>query len=338
MEKERSWYFKIPSGSGAVEDLSDQITGDLRDYVEHCLDICLENDSAQEFDINSPTTEIYSIVHGYLEQSDDTKIVGIANRLMREEKAVQAKIEQLKTNVLPGNLLLTYRERENTKEFRIIKVDSEEFLDDSTLTKRTGPPDKPRIFKSCLFQFNSKCTLMRVDVYMRSAAVYWHDAFLELTAKRTAEQNTRDAFNAIDSVLKSKVKNDSPGDYAVLRNSILCAFRSGDQYDHSTMLSIVSGYEFSNATIKRESLLKELSSLPDKKHFDRQFQTDTTTLRKRYLQTEIPLRNDMALVLKSPISDFKSAVFEQFRDGQNFVIIQTDRPIGLTKMIDDANS
>lgn len=58
-------------------------------------------------------------------------------------------------------------------------------------------------------------------IYVSNSGKYWADDFLELRELSTDAQNTKRAFNAIDTILTKEVKKNAPSDYTVIRNTFV---------------------------------------------------------------------------------------------------------------------
>lgn len=199
----------------------------------------------------------------------------IAQRLFDKEKLKQEQIYHMGQNVKKGSLIQAAIKNGDNYSYLLAKVEHSSFVDDSDFSFKSGfSSEQKKIWKTCIFNCSIENEIVTIDeakIYVNNSGKYWADDFLELKELSTDAQNTKRAFNAIDSILIKEVKKNAPGDYTVIRNTFVGYMKRERQLDYNEMVSeILDNYDAD--TLSQENICElknKLIELPEKKKFDK---------------------------------------------------------------------
>jgi len=140
------------------------------------------------------------------------------------------------------------------------------------------------------------------------------------------EDNTENAFDAIDKNIFNKLKKEFPQDYTFLRNSTVRYFRAKDSFNMQDYLDEGLGeYKPYNEKLNIHDLKEKIKKLPteSKNPFDEQFNIVKDKIKARFIN-KIHLTHQIDLVLKEDIFDLKSVVTAwKDTDGTKYVKIKS---------------
>lgn len=295
---------------------SRQIMPKFGEYIEQLVDYISKQTSVREYKTQSIGTEVIGSVLNICKNQTDQDVIEhnvnmIAERLLREERSVQEKIDRMDIKVQKGSLILALLENEGNMQFLIAKVEHTDFFDDVDYSIKSGfSKDAKKIWKTCLFEIDDvSATQFVAKIYSNTAAKYWWYDFLELQELQSDENNTKRAFQAVESTLNKVIKKESPYDYMVIRNSIYLYFNSVDYFDYTDMLnSTVKNYTPNDMTEERKGeLLRKLQALPEESHFDHQF-TPVSSIIKPKMKKTYDVYNGIQLRVLGAIEDIKDVI------------------------------
>ena len=118
-------------------------------------------------------------------------------------------------------------------------------------------------------------------------------------------------YDAVNSVLLVKVKRVSVRNYYEIRNYLIVSLKTEGQFNYFAFVDEIMKYQFDDA-VNRDALEKKLRELPEKKHFDTQFNTSPKAIQAR-LKKNFDLTTDIKLYIDGPI-DFSK--IESITDNQ----------------------
>jgi hypothetical protein len=157
---------------------------------------------------------------------------------------------------------------------------------------------------------------------------YWWKEFLELTKVYSDEDNTENAFEAIDKGVFTKIKKKHPQDYLHLRNSTVHYFRANENFDMQEYLDTVIGnYTPFDSSLDVSEIKTQIRQLPSKPRtpFDEQFTIVKAKIRAKFLNT-IPLTSQIDLHLKEDIPNLETIITaEKDADGTRYVKIKSEQ-------------
>jgi hypothetical protein len=309
-------------------DTFDEYVGELIAHIN-------TNNSVRDYKTRSSNTEVISCILQILEHRTEADVVLektniIANRLLSKEIEAQGRVSRLDTHVQKGSLIqaLLFDDENESFTYLLAKVEHSDFVDDSDFTFKTGfSKDKKTIWKSCLFDLqNPNEQEFHARIYSNTVAKYWSDSFLELNEMISDESNTTKAFNAIESALNRNIKNVAPRDHTIIRNAVILYFKSHEHIDYEEMINtVLDQYQpVDYPEDKFNSLREKIRQLPDKAHFDRQFNSVPSVINAR-IKKIYEVNNGIELRITNGISDIEQTISAyQDADGIRYIKIKTN--------------
>ncbi|MCO6508326.1 MAG: nucleoid-associated protein [Snodgrassella sp.] len=250
----------------------------------------------------------------------------IAKKLLSIEVKVYDKVANL-NGLREGSLLQAHFTFKNEQKIALIKIDTNQILD-KVLKIRDGLPVKTRVQKVAVISFDSSNIITSLLLSDTNSKIteYWRDAFLNSEPVQTNEQNTKNAFEAIDTFLKRKIKSISKQDFYYIRNKVILDFRK-NSFEFNNLVSDLQNYEPINddLAVKFNKILSEFEELPQgKKKFDTQFEIDPTMIKARLKKQKMVIDNNFDLIIKTPVEDLKTIFGVGVDDGGKFVRIYSE--------------
>ncbi len=305
----------------------------FEDYVNGLVSDINEEPNIRQYFTPSKTKEVISCILQIKAGIDSGTEVGqffvnIAQRLLMKEKETQDRMGHMDVHVQKGSLIQVLLHDETTSGYiyLLAKVDHSGFVDDSDFTLKSGfSREKKSIWKTCAFDLSAvPSERIPAKVYSNTYAKYWWDDFLELEPVITNEENTSRAFKAIDHQLSTLIKKRAPFDHTVLRNMFVGYFQNHDQLVYDDMLKdIMDGYTPNELSPEGLSDLKqELSQLPEKKHFDRNFTPIPSEIKARIRKT-YKIRPGMELRITDSVDNISDVISAQRGPDGDCIVIKT---------------
>lgn len=322
---------QIDHTNGTTEvDISSQ-SSDLTRYVERLFTEITTSNSNRQFEFKSQTTEVRNALTKFLNEENDEAATINADRLLSIEIAAQAAISHLNIEIQKGSLFQAVIENEEgLKTVIISKADHNEYLDEIDFTLRKGLPWKKRIFKAFLVKFDIDGNPTNIYVYDTNQKIskYWWDSYLELREKYTDSHNTKTSLDMIDKKIFSKIKDEYPSDYYILRNSAVRYYRAKSDFELEDFINdTFNGYvpvssEFTSA--KLEDYKSKIRELPEKWNFDSRFSIKHEDVNKR-ISNRFKLTDTIDLVLKDYIPNIENSIVSEIdSEGTKWVKIKSD--------------
>lgn len=224
-----------------------------------------------------------------------------------------------------------YDDERDKYTYLLAKVEHTDFVDDSDFSFKSGfSKDMKKLWKSCIFEIDDlNASSFSAKVYSNTVAKYWHDNFLELDQRVSDEVNTDKAFRAIDSALNRNIKNVAPRDHTLLRNAVIAYFKSNDYIDYDTMVqSTLENYQpVELEQEKMDKVIEKIRELPDKHHFDKQFNTVASAINAR-IRKVYDVCSGVQLKITDAIDDFDNTITAYREiDGNKYIKIKTDNDL-----------
>lgn len=255
----------------------------------------------------------------------------IAQRLFDKEKLKQEQIYHMGQNVKKGSLIQAAIKNGDNYSYLLAKVEHSSFVDDSDFSFKSGfSSEQKKIWKTCIFNCSIENEIVTIDeakIYVNNSGKYWADDFLELKELSTDAQNTKRAFNAIDSILIKEVKKNAPGDYTVIRNTFVGYMKRERQLDYNEMVSeILDNYDAD--TLSQENICElknKLIELPEKKKFDRLFTVVPKEIRAK-VRKLYKVNEGIEIKVNDFVQDIKQKISaeEDVTTGAKYIRIMTN--------------
>lgn len=345
MEFEKIKMSKIDILEEKVEILDYKDFGaDLEEYLNGLALLITTGSSGRKFKFNSETTEVRAQLSTIIGGGDFDKITSIiAKRLLKSEIEIQKKMVKLDVEIQKGIFVQSLISNGDDRKFIVCKADHGDFLNENNFIKTKGLPIKKKVFKAFVCNVFADGTVTDVVVYDTNAAVskYWWDDFLELSKIYSDEDNTVNAFDAIDKTVLSTIKVKHPQDYMHLSNNTIHYFRSNDKFD---LLEYVektfTNYEVVDKELDLTDIVKKIKELPNKKRapFDEQFSIIKDKITKRFIK-DIKLTDQIELRFKDEIKNLNDVItYEEGKDGAKFVRIRSEKGYQYFKKLKENNN
>ena len=323
------------------------IPADFNGYINTYLRFALENNTHKTYSVRDVTTQVVNciakIVEQYIYATEYTDEVNkrieelaksISLRLLEVEKSAQERVAHMHTFIKKGSLvqaLLKVEGEPNRYTYIVAKVEHSEWISGDSLKRDYGfPGDKKNVWKSAVFHLeidDGQLSFKDVKIYLDNPAKYWHHDFLEVVEQQSDSKNTKTAFEAMDGVLKRKVKVYSERDYFLLRNALIQKMKIPQliKYDEFVR-ELIEGYIPDESNLDMNYILQKLLDLPNAQYngFDREFISvpEAVTAKRR---TFYPLVSNLELSLRGDIENAKQTIVaETDPQGTNYLKVRCD--------------
>lgn len=341
MEIHKIQIFKIDIEEEEVTNIDSTTYGEELDlYLLELFEIIISNSSGRQFKFDRKTTEVRSQIKKINDGEDfneSSKV--ISERLLKVEIEAQKKMDKLKVTIQKGIFVQAYISEEQQNKFIICKADHSEFLNDIDYTISKGLPTKKKAFKAFVCDLNSDDSDSGILVYDTnpSDTKYWWKELLELEMIFTDEDNTENAFGAIDKVIINNIKEKYPQDYTHIRNSVVRYFRATGRFEMKHFLDTAIGdYVPIDNGLNIEDIKTKIKELPSKKRapFDNQFNIIREKVTAKFLN-KIKLTPEIDLNIKGDFAD--NTIIAEIKDGEKYISIKSDEGYKYFKSTESQN-
>lgn len=322
--------YKIDTNKNEPEEINN--TGQLDaldDYVKDLRTQIINSSRRKTFKFSSHTTELYTCIQKMFSDQFDEGALNLAKRLLKTEKQTCENYSNLKFGIQKGSLIISIQPENNSIYVIIAKTDYMDFIDETSFDRRQGLPIQKKIFKAFSGKFSSD-TFEEQSLFVfdstNEIARYWWEKFLELEEIHNSEHNTKSFIKSLDKDVFSKIKNDSPGDYVILRNSSVGYFRNNNIFDIDNYCdTVITNYQpICPNKVDVADIKNAIKRIPEKYKCDTQFEIDKKSVTAKII-TKIPLSDKMNLELLVPVSDLKNIIAPMKNDdGEKGVFIKTE--------------
>ncbi len=313
--------------------LARAVIPELGEYIEQLVSYIYANTSVREYHTQSAGTEVVKRILAIKRDPENSQLAmqeadKIAERLLQKETAVQERIAPMNVRVQKGSLILALVEEEGETVFLLAKVEHTDFFDEMDYSLKSGfSKDEKKIWKTCLLEMDDAYTSMfSAKIYSNTDAKYWWHDFLELVECESDENNTKKAFQSVESALNKSLKKTAPYDCMVIRNAMYAYFNSAGQFDFMEMLDrTITKYKPNDMTEEeKDNLLQKLQNLPKEKGFDCRFISKPAVIKPKMRKT-YDVYNNIQLKILGEIDDLGDVVqsFEE-KDGTRYLKIQVN--------------
>lgn len=330
-------YFTVDIEQNLSEENVDtNFNAHMLTFVEDKLSTLYFSEANREYSKINDTTEVVSMLNQIIinENNVERKIASkiIANRLLREEISVQARISQLNREVQRGGLIISYFEYNEEKYISIIKVHYIDFYEESTFEENRGLPKKDVILKTCITKIENSLTSIEfflsdsTKIKGEGSAKFWWNDFLELKEIRSDKDNTKESFEQIEGLLKKEFYTNHREDFWYLKNNLIAYYRLSEQFSFTVMMDSTIGDLDLKLLIDKTDEEKEIfkNSLKEKlqrvcsdsrgnRRFDTEFTIDKKEVKAK-IKTKITLMPNVDLNLLGEVEDFRTKIIPSIDD------------------------
>lgn len=299
---------------------------EFNEYLHKILITMANNKIVKNYKSKAETTQVLTCIKNIINnQNEPTNceqfFESISTRLLEKEISAQNKIEKMEKSVQVGSLIqaLFYDGDNQRYMFLLAKVAHVVFVNQVGLSDSRGFPKDIKVYKSATFFIDETSNEeLGVQLHQDTITKYWYDEFLELIELTNDEENTKNAFNAIDGFLNRRIKRNYPEDRAFLRNSFIHYFRTNATMDYDSMINdIFNDYSPINESFPRDEFKNGLLKLPEKKKFERNFQVVADIVKAR-IRTNYEVYPGIRLT----VSENREVIETYTEEGKKYLKIQ----------------
>lgn len=302
----------------------------LDNYVKDLRTEIINSPRRKAFKFSSYTTELNNCIRLMFSDQFDEGALNLANRLLRTEKQAIEEYSNLKFGIQKGNLVVSIQPENNGIYIIVAKTDYMDFIDETSFDKRQGLPIKKKIFKAFCGKF-SLDTFEEQSLFVfdstNEIAKYWWEKFLELEEVHSSEHNTKSFIKNLDKDVFSKIKNDSPGDYVIIRNSSVGYFRNNNIFDIDNYCdTVITNYQpIRPDKINVVNIKNAIKRIPEKYKCDTQFEIDKKSVTSKII-TKIPLSDKINLELLDSVDNLNNIISSaENGNGEKGIFIKTEK-------------
>ena len=304
--------------------------GDALSYMESLIKEILENPNKKQYKVRDTNTQVVSIIlksikDGFTEED----ACSIATRLLYKEQEQQDLVDRLNINIKTGSLFLSLVDDQECYYCVLVKVDSNDYLDETDVVRRSGLPYENKSFKQCLIKIDKVDTEI-TDIYLfdRNGPIadYWANKFLELDELLTNEKSTKSSFDLITNILKQSTYKVSLSDYTLLRNQTLGYFKTRQCFNVDDFFVDVFGqYSPENDSINIDEIKNKIGDKIRENSLDSSFVIVPTAIPNRKIKYTKKVNENVMISVTGYDREIKSNIKAKEVAGTKIIeIITTD--------------
>jgi hypothetical protein len=321
----------LKEGSPAERTIKDGSSNDsIQKYASEISKELISSPRSRAYIFHDDQELVASCIVGML---DDLKWPAltekIANKLFQVEVEAQEKISSI-AEIKTGGLLQIKLIHNSQVKIILVKVDINDFLTEQDVEIRSGLPfGKDKIQKTAMITIDDDGVPIELLVSDSRAKIteYWYKYFLVAREIKDDELNTKNAFNSIEKILNSDVKNVSSKDYWYLRNDIVSYFRNEESFLFEDILNIFNRHKVESKALgdSMPKIIKKIEELPkhEKNGFDKQFDLQAKCIKAK-IKRSIYLDENIELSIKGEISDFGKRISPHKDDNGRGIVIYSE--------------
>ncbi|WP_282874350.1 nucleoid-associated protein [Pseudomonas peli] len=298
---------------------------DIKTYLTGVIRSVVNIPRSQRFQFCADGYDSKTAIEALATTAFKTEALALTQRLLQCEIATQKKISGL-NELREGSLLCAHFQLGEEEHVILVKIDHAGYLDEVTLQRTSGLPEKQRAQKCATFAITAGIVdpTIVISDSNNSLTEYWWGGFLNLASLSNPQQNTLRAFKAIESLLKTKVEKKSPSDYWTLRNAFVSYFTTRPDCVFDQMIDDIMGsYPAHDPDLDMSKLVAEAKELPKKKDFDSHFSIAPDVISNK-IKRQIPLGPNLDLRITGEISDFDTTFATGDDDGRKYLKIYSN--------------
>ncbi|KAA0984818.1 nucleoid-associated protein [Pseudomonas sp. ANT_J28] len=298
---------------------------DIKTYLTGVIRSVVNIPRSQRFQFCATGFDSKSTIEVLASTTFKVEALALTERLLQCEIVAQKKIAGL-NELREGSLLCAHFQLGEEECVILVKIDHAGYLDELTLQRTSGLPEKQRAQKCATFSIVAGKVDPTVVISDSNSSLteYWWGGFLNLESLSNPQQNTLRAFKAIEGLLKTKVEKKSPSDYWTLRNAFVSYFTTRPDCIFDQMIDdIMSGYPAHDPDLDMAGLVVEAKELPKKKNFDSHFSIAPDVISNK-IKRQIRLGQNLDLRITGEISDFDKTFDTGDDDGRKYLKIYSD--------------
>lgn len=273
------------------------------------------------FEIKSNSTQVVANILKILNGVDKATLTyENSKRLLEKETKAQERIARLKREVQKGSLIHIQLEIDSKTFVILTKVEFDEILTERYLTKEKGLNTNNKIYKAFIY-----CPeVNELQIFDNNLSKFWWDDFLELKPIISDDDNTKNSYQAIDSILLNQ--NDTyHTDIVTLREHLLAYYKTNTIFKFDELLKSFKEYKPHNKSFPISSISDRIENLTKKGKFDTHFNIKQDKVTKT-TNRKIKVNEDISISIKNaPINTLSNHIVPFIDEGSKILKIYTDQ-------------
>lgn len=251
----------------------------------------------------------------------DLHSTNIADHLYEAEDKSRFKTSE-------GSFIIAKLKTEQRHCYLLTKLDFKKYFEEKTYRLKSGLPEDKAILKSCLVNINQDETFQD-SIYLTdkngSISYFWHTDFLGATPQRNNETNTKEVFDLVGRLLRSKVKKVSEADFFGLKDCVNSYFNTKEVFNFDEFIEeTLDSYSPLNEGFTVDDFVSNLREAKRTREFDGSFEIDKTYIKKKIKET-ITVNDGVTLVIQGSTNDI---IYEVTHDDKDYIMIENNSPRG----------
>ncbi|GEM_PF-2210391 len=331
LEKDNIKFKSVYRINRSTEECTD--IHDLTNINDFVINVIFDqikiNTNKRKFESSNESTQIYSFCCNlilkysseYLENNEfKTKLYNNAVRLLNAEIDAQDRINKLgNVEVTKGSLITALIQKDTYSYIVFVKIEHDEFIEDTAYEYKGGIPTKNKKYKSCIYIFCEN-ELENIMLYDQNNSEYWYKGFLELKKVGDDSKFTERAIKIFKESI-NYFNDDSPQDCVGLIQLVNTYFSTNTTFVYSDIIEQINNYPCFYEGFSTSRVIEKINEKKEKvrNHFENLFEIDRNKIKKlkqRYKvnkKVEIELMPDGNLNEDNTFADNDSCI-------ENFII------------------
>ncbi|EGQ8076802.1 hypothetical protein RH728_000410 [Vibrio vulnificus] len=251
----------------------------------------------------------------------DLHSTNIADHLYEAEEKSRFKTSD-------GSFIIAKLKTDQRHCYLLTKLDFKKYFEEKTYKLKSGLPEDKAILKSCLVNINQDESFQDA-IYLtdKNGAIsfFWHTDFLDATPQRNNETNTKEVFDLVGRLLRSKVKKVSEADYFGLKDCVNSYFNTKEVFNFDEFIDeTIDAYTPLTEGFTVEDLVSNLREAKSTREFDGSFEIDKTYIKKKIKET-ITVNAGVTLIIQGSTNDI---IYEVTHNDKDYIMIENNSPRG----------
>ncbi|PSU42864.1 hypothetical protein C9J12_28625 [Photobacterium frigidiphilum] len=251
----------------------------------------------------------------------DLHATNIADHLFEAENKSRFKTSN-------GSFVIAKLNTVNRNCYLLTKLDFKKYFEEKTYKLKSGLPEDDAILKSCLINIKEDGSLEDI-IYLAdkngTIAFFWHTDFLDSTPQRNNEINTKEVYELVGRLLRTKVKKVSEKDFYSLKDCVNSYFHTKETFNFDEFVKeTIDSYTPLEDDFTVTELVSALKHAKATQDFDGSFEIDKTYIKKKIKET-IDINDGVKLIIQGNTSDI---IYEVTHDQKDYLMIETKNKKG----------
>lgn len=279
----------------------------INDFVMNVIfDQIKINTNKRKFESSNESTQILRFCSNlisnysseYLEDSEfKSNLYNNAVRLLNAEIDAQDRINKLgNVEVTKGSLITAFIQKDCYSYIVFIKIEHDEFIEDTDYEYKGGIPTKNKKYKSCIYIFKDY-ELENIMLYDQNNSEYWYKGFLELKKIGDDSKFTDRAIKVFKDSINCFTEK-SPQDCVGLIELVNTYFSTNSVFVYSDIIDQISNYPCFQEGFNTSEVIEKIKEKKEKvrNHFENLFEIDRNKIKKLKQRYKVNKKVEIELV------------------------------------------